>query len=63
VGTDMICNMIRPEGTSRSIGTAIQTKPGKDMAPLTAASAQDAAAPPTGVRRACSHIVRRGPDF
>jgi hypothetical protein len=33
--------MIRFEGTSRSIGTAIQTKPGKDMAPLTAATAQD----------------------
>ena len=30
-GTDVICDMIRPEGTSRPVGTAIQTKPGIDM--------------------------------
>jgi hypothetical protein len=32
--------MIRLEGTSRSIGTAMQTKPGTDMAPFAAASVQ-----------------------
>jgi hypothetical protein len=26
-GTDMACNMIRPEGMSRPEGTALQTKP------------------------------------
>ena len=30
-GTDMICDMIRPEGMSRPEGTAMQTKPGTDM--------------------------------
>jgi hypothetical protein len=27
----MICDMIRPEGMSRPVGTAMQTKPGTDM--------------------------------
>jgi hypothetical protein len=27
----MICGMIRPEGTSRPVGTAMQTKPGTDV--------------------------------
>jgi hypothetical protein len=27
-GTDMICDMIRPEGMNRPEGTAMQTKPG-----------------------------------
>jgi hypothetical protein len=31
LGTDMICDMIRPEGMSRPAGTAMQTKPGTDM--------------------------------
>jgi hypothetical protein len=30
-GTDMVCDMIRPEGMSRPEGTAMQTKPGTDM--------------------------------
>jgi hypothetical protein len=30
-GTDMICDMIPPEGMSRPVGTAMQTKPGTDM--------------------------------
>ena len=30
-GTDMICDMIRPEGMSRLVGTAMQTVPGLDM--------------------------------
>ena len=30
-GTDMFCDMIRPEGMSRPVGTAMQTKPGTDM--------------------------------
>jgi hypothetical protein len=27
----MICDMIRPEGMSRPVGTAMQTEPGTDM--------------------------------
>jgi hypothetical protein len=27
----MICDMIRPEGMSRPVGTAMQTMPGTDM--------------------------------
>jgi hypothetical protein len=30
-GSDKICGIIRPEGMSRSVGTAIQTKPGTGM--------------------------------
>ena len=30
-GTDTICDMIRPEGMSLPVGTAMQTKPGTDM--------------------------------
>jgi len=30
-GTGMICDMIRPEGMSRPVGTAMQTEPGTDM--------------------------------
>jgi hypothetical protein len=30
-GTNMICDMIRPEGMSRPVGTAMQTKPSTDM--------------------------------
>jgi hypothetical protein len=30
-GTAMICDMTRPESMSRPVGTAMQTKPGKDM--------------------------------
>jgi hypothetical protein len=30
-GTDMVCDMIRPEGMSRPVGTAMQTKPGTNM--------------------------------
>ena len=33
-GTDMVCDMIRPvrpEGMSRPVGTAMQTKPGTGM--------------------------------
>ena len=30
-GTAMICDMIRPEGMSRPVGTVMQTKPGTDM--------------------------------
>jgi hypothetical protein len=30
-GTDMVCDMIRPEGMSRPEGKAIQNKPGTDM--------------------------------
>ena len=29
--TDMICDMIRPEGMRRPVGTAMQTKPGTDI--------------------------------
>jgi|AntAceMinimDraft_5_1070358.scaffolds.fasta_scaffold123113_1 hypothetical protein len=36
--TDMIC---KPELMNRPAGTAMQTEPGMDMAPLAAASAQD----------------------
>jgi hypothetical protein len=31
LGTDMICDMIRPEGMSHPVGTAMLTKPGTDM--------------------------------
>jgi len=31
LGTDMICDVIRPEGMSRPVGTAMWTKPGTDM--------------------------------
>jgi hypothetical protein len=31
LGTDMICDMIRPEGMSHPVGTAMQTKPGTGM--------------------------------
>jgi hypothetical protein len=31
MSTDMVCDMIRPEGMSRPVGTAMQTKPGTDM--------------------------------
>jgi hypothetical protein len=31
MSTDMICDMIRPEGMSRPVGTAMQTMPGTDM--------------------------------
>jgi hypothetical protein len=30
-GTDKICDMIRPKGMSRPVGTAMQTMPGTDM--------------------------------
>jgi hypothetical protein len=30
-GTDMVCDMIRPVGMSRPVGTAMQTKHGTDM--------------------------------
>ena len=30
-GTGMICDMIRPEGMSRPVGTAMQTMPGTGM--------------------------------
>jgi hypothetical protein len=29
--TDMVCDMIHPEGMSRPEGAAMQTKPGTDM--------------------------------
>jgi len=31
MSTDMISDMIRPEGMSRPVGTAMQTMPGTDM--------------------------------
>jgi hypothetical protein len=31
MSTDVICDMTRPEGISRPVGTAMQTMPGTDM--------------------------------
>ena len=48
-GTGMICGMIRPEGMSRPVGKAMQTKPGTDMIRPEGMSRPEMTIPGTGM--------------